>query len=84
MKENIELAKKILSKKYFINGDNRIRTNLPIRVEDLAHMMQDYMDEQLRICRSVPDSILYEKANEMNMDDYFEWLSKVNSGKINI
>jgi len=46
METNIELAKKILLEHYFINGDNKIRTQNPIRVEDLAFIMQKYTDHQ--------------------------------------
>jgi len=49
MKVNIELAKRLLKEQYFINGDNKIRTQHPIRVEDLAFIMQKYTDEQLTI-----------------------------------
>lgn len=46
---NIELAKRLLKEQYFINGDNKIRTQNPIRVEVLAFIMQKYTDEQLKI-----------------------------------
>lgn len=49
MEVNIELAKRLLKEQYFINGDNKIRTQHPIRVEDLAFIMQKYTDEQLTI-----------------------------------
>lgn len=49
MEVNIELAKRLLKEQYFINGDNKIRTQNPIRVEDLAFIMQKYTDEQLTI-----------------------------------
>lgn len=49
MEVNIELAKRLLEEQYFVNGDNKIRTQNPIRVEDLAFIMQKYTDEQLLI-----------------------------------
>jgi hypothetical protein len=49
MEVNIELAKKLLKEKYFINSDNGIRTQHPIRVEDLAFIMQKYTDQQFAI-----------------------------------
>ena len=61
MEVNIELAKKLLKEKYFINGDNGIRTQNPIRVEDLAFIMQKYTDEQLRI-NGVVKSLKGKKA----------------------
>ncbi len=58
MEVNIELAKRLLKEQYFINGDNKIRTQHPIRVEDLAFIMQKYTDEQLTIHSVVKQSEL--------------------------
>ena len=49
MEINIELAKKIISKEYFINGDGGIRTQNPIYLNHLAFLMEKYHQEQLSI-----------------------------------
>jgi hypothetical protein len=66
MEVNIELAKKLLKEKYFINGDNGIRTQHPIRVEDLAFIMQKYTDQQFAIHSVVVPKGTFCKCKEEN------------------
>ena len=64
MEVNIELAKKLLKERYFINGDNGIRTQHPIRVEDLAFIMQKYTEQQFAIHGVVLQSEQLPDANK--------------------
>lgn len=78
MQVNIELAKKLLKEKYFINGDNGIRTQHPIRVEDLAFIMQKYADQQLDIdsklftAKQIADMLVKDFATIEEAIHYFD------------
>lgn len=62
MEINIELAKKIISKEYFINGDGGIRTQNPIYLNHLAFLMEKYHQEQLSIA-AVSKSVNCDKCD---------------------
>jgi hypothetical protein len=65
MEINIELAKKIISKEYFINGDGGIRTQNPIYLNHLAFLMEKYHQEQLSIAAVSGMLILTPKDAEL-------------------